>query len=382
MTADRIYFKGLNGIRAIAALTVVVIHTGQYLYLFDLPPSPRYQWHWQSYAVTLFFVLSGFLITYLLLEEKKRTATVSLKGFYLRRILRIWPLYYLIVIGVVVAAEFLPALAFPSISPKQLALYAFLLANVASVTGTVATPLTPLWSIGVEEQFYAIWPVIIKKSGNALRALLGVILLYLAVRAVCTLAGSQALNALVAETRIDCMAIGGVGALLLREKSKLLSYLYSYPAQLLCWGIFFYSSLWKPFHIMSSIDHELYSVIFAIIILNVGTNPRTLVNLENPLFDFLGKISYGLYVYHMPIIFLLRALLKSSFGLAPVAWLVYVLVLGGTVVAAYLSYRFFELPFLRSKDRFSIVLSQGFAVRQEGELAHSQPGSGPKDPER
>lgn len=67
-TGGRIYFKGMNGIRAIAALLVVVIHTGQFHYLFGLEPTKYYELLWQSYAVTLFFVLSGFLITFLLIE--------------------------------------------------------------------------------------------------------------------------------------------------------------------------------------------------------------------------------------------------------------------------------------------------------------------------
>jgi peptidoglycan/LPS O-acetylase OafA/YrhL len=364
-TSGRIYFKGLNGIRAIAALSVVIAHTGQYLYLFGLQPSLYYQRHWQSYSVTLFFVLSGFLITYLLLEEKSRTATVSLKSFYLRRILRIWPLYYLIVSVTVVFSFLAPGLTIPEIPSTPLTLYAFLLANVASLTISVVTPLSPLWSIGVEEQFYALWPVIIKKSTNALWALVGVIAAYLAVKAAFALSGFQAINALIAETRIDCMAIGGIGAVILREKWKILPYLYSKTAQVICWGIFFYSCLAKPIHIKSSIDHELYAVLFVIILLNVSTNKNTMVNLEKPVFDFLGKISYGLYVYHVLVIFLLRFVMKPFVSESPAFYaLVYAAVVAVTIATSYLSYRYFELPFLKVKDRFSVVMSQGASTPQ------------------
>lgn len=358
-TADRIYFKGLNGIRAIAALSVVFVHTGQYLYLFGLQPAERYKWHWQSYAVTLFFVLSGYLITFLLLEEKARTATIFLRGFYLRRILRIWPLYYLIVVLTVILHTFFPATGIPEISTSSLFLYAFLLANVVLVIGTIATPLGPLWSIGVEEQFYALWPMIIKKSSNVAKMLWIVIAVYFAIKVAIIPLHNQQVSALVAETRIDCMAIGGLGAVLLRQRGALLGYVYSRTAQLLCWAILVYSALYKPIHIRSTINHELYSFVFIIIILNVSTNKSSLINLELPVFDFMGKISYGLYMYHLLIIFLLSTALKPY--LSPV-WscyaLIYVSVIALTTIAAYFSYHYFELPFLNMKERFAVVLSQ------------------------
>jgi len=356
---DRIYFKGLNGIRAIAALSVVILHTGQYLYLFGLQPSQRYTWHWQSYAVTLFFVLSGYLITYLLLEEKDRTSTVFLRGFYLRRVLRIWPLYYLIVVITVVLHEFFPATGIPEIPAGSLVLYVFLLANVVLVTGTAVTPLGPLWSIGVEEQFYAIWPLIIKKSSNVARALWTIIVVYLALKVAVVPLHNQQISALIAETRIDCMAIGGLGAVLLRRRGRLLDLLYSRTVQILCWAVFVYSIAYKPVHIRSTINHELYSFIFMVIILNVSTNKSSIINLERPVFDFLGKISYGLYMYHLLIIFLLSAALKHFIGHSgPYVSLIYVSVLTLTTVVAYLSYHYFELPFLTMKERFTVVFSQ------------------------
>lgn len=355
----KIYFKGLNGIRTIAALIVVVIHTGQYLELFGLQSSEYYKWHWQSYAVTLFFVLSGYLITYLLLEEKVRTNTVSLQGFYMRRILRIWPLYYLIIIITVGLHLFFPSTGIPQIPATPLALYAFLLANFALILGTTITPLTSLWSIGVEEQFYALWPIIIKKSTNVVRALWIIIIVYLVIKAAVIPLGSKQISSLVAETRIDCMAIGGFGAVILRENGRILKLIYSQTSQILCWILFFYSTIYKPVHVMTSINHELYSVVFMIIIVNVSTNRATLVNLENPFFDFMGKISYGLYIWHMLIIFLLSRVLKPFiFNSWPSYAIVYAGVVLLTTITAYLSYLYYELPFLNVKEKFSVVLSQ------------------------
>ena len=98
--SNKIYFPNLNGIRFIAAFAVILHHLEQFKYLLG------YKNNWENpiihqigpLGVILFFVLSGFLITYLLLVEEKQTKTISIKSFYMRRILRIWPLYYLIIL--------------------------------------------------------------------------------------------------------------------------------------------------------------------------------------------------------------------------------------------------------------------------------------------
>src|SRR5215213_8378112 len=95
----RVYFPNLDGLRFIAALLVIIHHVEQLKSIYRIPN------HWGSafvqiigeQGVVLFFVLSGFLITYLLLEEEKTTGTIRVRNFYLRRVLRIWPLYFFIV---------------------------------------------------------------------------------------------------------------------------------------------------------------------------------------------------------------------------------------------------------------------------------------------
>mgnify|MGYP000751166612 CR=1 FL=1 len=99
--ASPIYFKGFNGVRFIAASAVIVHHIEEYkaVYLFgrdDLWARP-FVYQLGRLGVALFFVLSGFLITYLLLAEKQKTGTIAIRKFYIRRVLRIWPLYFLIV---------------------------------------------------------------------------------------------------------------------------------------------------------------------------------------------------------------------------------------------------------------------------------------------
>src|SRR5688572_30760956 len=100
MAQAKVFFKGLNGLRFFAALAVIITHVELMKGVFGLPS------YWQEpfffdlggLGVYFFFVLSGFLITYLLLVERRQIGRISIKKFYVRRILRIWPLYYFIMV--------------------------------------------------------------------------------------------------------------------------------------------------------------------------------------------------------------------------------------------------------------------------------------------
>src|SRR5215212_2881474 len=95
-----VHFPGLNGLRFFAAMAVAVSHVELMKQYHDLPNAYDHPAVYElgRLSVTLFFVLSGYLITYLLLAERKATNTIAVRNFYIRRILRIWPLYYLIVL--------------------------------------------------------------------------------------------------------------------------------------------------------------------------------------------------------------------------------------------------------------------------------------------
>src|SRR2546430_13098117 len=183
----KIYFPGLHGLRFFAALMVVFSHVElikDYHGYPNLYATNLAVYESGRMGVTLFFVLSGFLISYLLLTEKKVAGTVAVRKFYLRRILRIWPLYYLLV--------FLPFMILPRIGffavPKYsallpvnfrytLPLYILLLPQVALSIFDPVPFAEPLWSIGVEEQFYLLWPLLLKHVRKFLRFSILLILL-------------------------------------------------------------------------------------------------------------------------------------------------------------------------------------------------------------
>lgn len=153
------------------------------------------------------------------------------------------------------------------------------------------------------------------------------------------------------------MCIGAFGAYLTyNNKNKYLKIIYSKIVQLLSWGILLFSISYKPLHLFSFINNEINSIFYLFIILNISCNPKTIISLENKFFNYLGKISYGLYVYHMIIIFLLAFFVKkSNYQLNFFSY--YSLVITSTILVSYLSYNYFEMFFLRKKHKYSLIKS-------------------------
>lgn len=367
----KIYFPNLNGIRFIAAFLVIIHHIEQFKFLFGIEN------YWDNLSiqnigplgVVLFFVLSGFLITYLLLVEEKETNTIAVKKFYIRRMLRIWPLYYIIV-GL--SFFVLPEFSFLSIAPftekigehfyTKLFLFLFFLPNIALVCFAPIPFASQTWSVGVEEQFYIIWPIIMKKIKNKIRFLIGFILFFLGLKYLAlpfcksTIYWHDYLeyfSVFLDGFSIDCMAIGALFALLVYQKSVILEYLFRKAIQII---VYLMLTFLLVFGIKFSYFHyEIYAVLFAIIITNLAINPKSIVHLEIPVFDFLGKISYGLYMYHpLAIVVSIQLLLffKFSNGIQ-----LYLLSFAVTVFLASFSYFYIESTFLRLKNRFSVILS-------------------------
>jgi peptidoglycan/LPS O-acetylase OafA/YrhL len=230
-SSDRLYFPGLNGLRFVAAFMVMVSHIEQLKKdenLANLDHLPIIGQSGQN-GVSLFFVLSGFLITYLLLQEDRATGTIDIRKFYIRRILRIWPLYYLIVgLGFFVLpwcmeASGLQNALITAYWPK-LILFLLFLPNLAMVAFPQVPFTAQVWSIGTEEQFYLIWPLLLKKFKSVLPAVLsgiaiGIILLrksLFILRDHLAESGFRSGLSLFVEFlntfNIECMAIGGLGA--------------------------------------------------------------------------------------------------------------------------------------------------------------------------
>ena len=393
--ADRVYFPNLNGLRFIAALMVIIHHIEQFKSIYGLPnnfSSTTIQ-IFGELGVILFFVLSGFLITYLLLEEESQTGTILIRNFYVRRVLRIWPLYFLIVIVALLVLPNIPIFVLPGYDraeiysdlPGKIFLYLFFLPNLVSPLFGVVPYASLTWSIGTEEQFYLTWPVLLKhiKKYRLLLMFLIVFGYLFFARALYSsrtdfLPFKYEISALWSTFNIDCMAIGGFFAMLLHTRSQLLKSFqnkYLFYLALVLASVMIYQGIYFPILTFHGVKFEylfkeFYALWFGIIILNFASNKEILISLESRIIRYLGKISYGLYMYHpICIALVLNALLPfkqtSDFMLYPLS-------LSATIMVAGLSYKYFESYFLKFKRKFTIVSS--------GETVESSGRSAPRDP--
>ena len=316
-------------------------------------------------GVQFFFVLSGFLITYIIFNEKKQTGTYSLKNFFARRILRIWPLFYLLVGVSYVIPYILAALhqhkVINGYEPAWWVSCLFLENYKMIFTHSFPREeeLSVTWSLCVEEHFYIIW---------------GLLLWIFPIKAFPKIAAACIVCALVARsifahynldptdvfTTIDLFALGAIPA-----------YLLVFHAE-------------EVAHFINKVPRMLYLIFLALVVVyviaiaqikNVTTIHIWLTTLSGIIFSALiflstqnrkffnpsavltkaGTYTYGLYMYHILIIVLLVRLFdKLHLPLdQPLYATVYVIVaLVGTYICSVLSYRFFEMPFLKMKQFF------------------------------
>jgi len=364
MNEPKIYLHGLNGIRAIAALGVVISHVTIELGSFDLNPYLFGSFKdgnpigllLGGFGVSMFFALSGFLITYLLLIEQESFKNINVKNFYIRRVLRIWPLYYLY-LGVALVIISLLKMPFQS---DTFLLYVFFAANVPFILNTGLPLISHYWSLGVEEQFYAFWPWLVKKTKSGLIYVLITLTIFLIGMKIFLhfQLNDSILKDIINVTRFHCMMIGGIGAILYLQKNKLfLSLVDNKLSQSIGLFVVFLMAINK-FHIISIIDNEIISLVTVVIIVGQINIKNRVLSLENKLFDYLGKISYGIYVIH-PLIILLASQLFINLTIIPSIKypIVYLTVIGLTVVMAHVSFKYFETYFLNLKHKFSDVQS-------------------------
>jgi peptidoglycan/LPS O-acetylase OafA/YrhL len=360
ITKDSIYLPGLNGIRAIAAMAVVITHINNRLEYYGIPNAALLDL--ATYGVTIFFTLSGFLITFLLLKELEKTNTIDVKKFYMRRILRIWPLYYVYLI-IVVFINGISNIQWPIL------FYFFMIPNLKnSFVGIVNTIVGDkimtfmvghYWSLGVEEQFYAFWPWIIKKSKNLIYFLILFPIAFILLKLVLRLFhANYNILVFVNYTRFGCLVIGGLGAYLFFNNYNLVQRFKSKWVEISAW-LFFIIVAANKFHITSIIDHEIISLFTLIIIFNQIDNPNKIISLENKLFDYLGKISFGLYVYNPLVIYLMSYVFNyiTITNIVIKKSVIYVLVILAIIFVAHISYNYFEKYFLKLKYKYTTLQS-------------------------
>jgi peptidoglycan/LPS O-acetylase OafA/YrhL len=317
-------------------------------------------------GVNVFFALSGFLITYLLIQEARINQRIDVPRFWLRRVLRIWPLYFLVVlIGFSVIPWIKHQVGDHTVETSDPWHYVLFFSNLDKAQGLepASSTLTVLWSIAVEEQFYLVWPLLLVIGGRR------------AIPAICItlLLASILFRALHPELAMrswhtfSCMgdlATGAIGAYILSTEKGRALIERAGPATTIAWhaltiGAYLFIGPVQT-HLGGMVTFPALFAVAAtgtILLQCAGTFTPARLPTAGPL-AAMGRISYGLYCLHMvALLAVLQVMQRLSLGhevwhvviLQPVAALLL------SVILAWASNRYLERPFLKLKDRFAYI---------------------------
>ena len=313
-----------------------------------------------SYGLPLFFFLSAFLITTLLLLEKGKTGQVHLRNFYVRRILRIWPLYF----GFLTLA-FAAGLIWRQYHFNAQGLLAFFLLSgnwYVIVAGATPDTINFLWSISVEEQFYLLWPTMVRKLSPGRIQVFCVALALVSLCATATLAVTHSILINIwynSGPQLLFFAGGGLLALrlgLIRQQKSGWKAAGALVAASGCWIVadLFHGNRLnaEQFPALPAVASYLFicfgCAVFVWAFLHM---PKSWLR---PKLVYLGRISYGLYVFQGVGLLLGRRFVEPH--LRGGIWLLFSLAI--IILLAVPSYEFFEKPFLKLKHRFEFVHSR------------------------
>jgi peptidoglycan/LPS O-acetylase OafA/YrhL len=320
----------LFGLRGMAALAVVIYHYSEQRGIMAHFPGP--------FAVTLFFELSGLLITWLLLKEIDQTGTADLRQFYSRRALRLFPLFYVVWILYRIARPF----------PGSWATF-FYMGDYYYAFHQHYSAMTIAWSLGVEEKFYLLWPLILRhvERQKLIKILCGILIVEPVYRSLLIFIGHQPYTWFAFDCRLDAIVLGCLIALLAKDGWNPPKWV-SHPFTPIC-------ALILVFALQD--DSAIY--LLAVILVSTVMRPGWFLN--NPVSRYLGVISYSLYLCHAAAREILWPLIAGNFPFRNnVA--VFMTQMALAIAIASLLHYVVEQPFLRLKDRL-----------HKSRVAHSSP---------
>ncbi len=364
----KFFFLNLDGIRTCAFLMVFFGHCFRWVPLQgkfeELEWISDLMTNLSNMGVNLFFVLSGFLITYMLMNEQTETGTISISKFYIRRILRIWPLYYIVVaVGFIVVFFVFKLLPMNLLTFRGTMFYAFFLVNFEHIYYNLThTLISVLWSVSVEEQFYLCWPLLLAFTKRQYYPLLFAVLIAASIM--------FRINTSVTSYRIMhyhtlaiaiYLLIGGLGAWLVYTKRKFLDLITEIPKYtivIVYVSLAFIASIHKTY----LADYEaliclFYAPAFLFVVLEQNYAKHSFYKMSRIwALDFLGKYTYTLYCTHFFSIFAVcfihihfLKLPDDNLFLYSLEWVIAAFL---CISSAILIYRYYESYFLKLKHKF------------------------------
>lgn len=374
-TVAKPYFGNLDFLRVVAFAMVFGLHTKLTTTLGLLSENSYYHLLLGTMfdgglGVSFFFVLSGFLITYLLLVEVNSTGQVALRNFYMRRFLRIWPLYYVVLVfGFWLYPEIKMLLGMDFIVANQGPWYWPFLSNFDSLylhhhglQDKSVSFLNITWSVAIEEQFYLLWPLLFVLTPRRYYPVaMGVVILASTGFRFLHRTDHATLYFHTLSVASD-LAMGGLAAWYCLHSSRFLTAIKRLPKALIV-GVYLLGVAHLIFRdtlyntpdtvVFSRLAHCLF---FLFIILEQNFAENSLVKLSRfRLISRGGKYTYGLYLLHPIAIQITDLTMRlGAISSAVVSGLVYVISAGLlSILLAYCSYHYLETPFLKLKNRFA-----------------------------
>jgi peptidoglycan/LPS O-acetylase OafA/YrhL len=359
---SKIYFPQLDSIRGISFIAIFLFHTLRINYgVTFLGDFTQYLFANLPLAIDVFFILSSFLLTYLALNEYQKRGNFSFQNYFTRRILRIWPLYYFILLLAFILFPVVASLLHYKMTLPEPVYYIFFIANFYTINHVFFLRL--LWTISVEEQFYLLWGFCLRFFHKHLYKIIFILIFVSVVFSIYSTFTQSAsyFNSLTYLFDFGCGAL----AALLTFKNKFIIACFRNLAGFKT--IFYYCYL--PFHfiffyilnkhsagisndLVALANRYLFIIYIGLFIIEQMINIRRTKILERSRFlIFTGKISYGLYCYHGISIMFLN-LLVEHFNLGISNWIMVLISFALNYFVAIISYFYLESPFLKLKAKW------------------------------